>query len=289
MDRSPACPVFASTVVLLRPSPAGPEVLLVRRHGASGFMGGATVFPGGKVDPADVAADREEGDGGRLAALRELHEESRVLLARTASGTPVAPADAEEFAARVERARVGRRLPAGAWHAELAARAWVAAADELFHFARWVTPDFEPRRFDTAFFAALAPDGQVAAFDGHETTHAHWARPCDAVAEHLAGGEVLLPPPTLDTLHRLADAAASRGLADAASIRALLRDWAAGGPPRPIDPVLVTDDPDGPCLVLPGDPRHPRADGAGFALRRFRLRADGRFERRVLARQPGGQ
>jgi 8-oxo-dGTP pyrophosphatase MutT (NUDIX family) len=73
-----AAPRPASTVVLLRPSAAGFEVFLVRRHHDIAFMGGAHVFPGGRVDDADIAADEETRH--RRAAVRELREETGVTL-----------------------------------------------------------------------------------------------------------------------------------------------------------------------------------------------------------------
>jgi 8-oxo-dGTP pyrophosphatase MutT (NUDIX family) len=68
----------ASTVVLLRPSASGFEVFLVRRHDTVAFMGGAHVFPGGRVDDSDIA--EEEAMRHRLAAVRELEEEAGVRI-----------------------------------------------------------------------------------------------------------------------------------------------------------------------------------------------------------------
>ena len=62
----------AATLILLRDSPAGPEVLLVKRNPEQRFMGGAWVFPGG-------ATHREDADEVQTA-LRELEEEAGISL-----------------------------------------------------------------------------------------------------------------------------------------------------------------------------------------------------------------
>src|SRR6478672_243579 len=110
----PANPRPAATVVVLRDSSAGPEVFMVRRHEGTAFMGGAHVFPGGRVDAADGDADAGWCDGidhaiGQLrgmppaealayhvAAARELFEEAGVLLARHPGGDFVSLADAAD-------------------------------------------------------------------------------------------------------------------------------------------------------------------------------------------------
>ena len=97
-DAFVADPRPAATVVLLRDSAHGPEVFLVRRHESTAFMGGAHVFPGGRVDAADRDGDAAWADGDsspyHVAAARELFEEAGVLLARAANGHFVSLADA---------------------------------------------------------------------------------------------------------------------------------------------------------------------------------------------------
>jgi 8-oxo-dGTP pyrophosphatase MutT (NUDIX family) len=207
-------------VVLLRDGAGGLDVFLVRRHGQSGFMAGATVFPGGKVDAEDALAavhgrnadacaqalqwpDPVQALAWFVAAVRELHEESHVLLARDADGRIATPEQVAQLDGRLDAVREGHRLQAAHWHAALRDLGLAPALDLLVPFARWVTPVAEPRRFDTCFFAAALPAGQTAALDRHETTDAQWMTPTAALHDHAAGGPTLLPPPTQHTLRFL--------------------------------------------------------------------------------------
>lgn len=250
----------AATVVLLRDGDAGLEALLVRRHHKSGFMPGATVFPGGKIDREDQDAtalgrlpslpglSREQARAVLVAAVRELHEEAHVLLAVDARGEGVALADVRAFSQELDAKRQGHRLAAADWHAALRARSWRIDLRGLAVFAHWLTPEVEPRRFDTWFVAAALPAGQAPALDPHETTDLQWFSPAEALARHRAGGEVLLPPPTWHTLQRLQrwrradEACAALG---------------EQGPGPLIMPRFVAEGPDAPANLLPWDPLDP--------------------------------
>ena len=173
---APATPRDAATVMLLRPAGAGAgvEVLMLRRVAAMKFAPGAYVFPGGSVDPADYEAavgwhGPDPGEfGARLgasaemaralvcAAVRETFEEAGVLLAGAPDGGPVADPSGPSWAA--DRAE----LVAGAVTLGelLSRRGLVVRADLLVPWARWITPEGEPRRFDARFFAAALPAGQ---------------------------------------------------------------------------------------------------------------------------------
>jgi 8-oxo-dGTP pyrophosphatase MutT (NUDIX family) len=290
----------AATVVLLRtaagaacmglrPDPC--EVFLLRRHGQTGFMPGATVFPGGKVDAADVGvvvAGRTAADCAHLlqvkvgnaatavfvAAARELHEEAHVLLAVDGAGRPATRDHAQALTAAIDAHRQGHRLAASVWHQELAALGLTVDAAALVPTAHWLTPRAEPRRFDTWFFQAWLPAGQQAELDPHESTDARWMTPRAAVEAHVAGSDVLLPPPTFCTLQALAE-----GVAD---------PWLAPEHCGPcLEPWFATDTQDGPVIALPWDPVHP--DAAAFVaahpmfgpqrVDRFTL-ASGRFCRK---------
>lgn len=268
-------PKRAATVVLLRPLAEAPclglrpercEAFLLRRHGQTGFMPGATVFPGGKVDDADAhahAVGRSAAECARLlrlddpvaalaifvAGIRELHEETHVLLARDASGQPATAAQAAALTAAIDAQRSGHRLAATDWHAALADLALVVDVGALVPFAHWLTPKAEPKRFDTWFFRAWLPAGQVAELDPHESTAADWSTPRAAVQAHDAGGPIVLPPPTYCTLHALAE-----GLDDPAL------DPADCGPR--IEPWFELVGDAGPVIALPWDPQHP--DAAAF-------------------------
>ncbi len=175
----PAVPRDAATVILVRPGAgvSGVEVFLLRRTEALEFAPGACVFPGGSVDerdadpaiadtgwvgPAPAEIGRMLGiSAGRAralvcAAVRETFEESGVLLA--------GPAPAELVADSVVPVEDRQRLLSGSLSlGELLSRHGLALrADLLTPWARWITPEISPRRFDTWFFAAALPPGQLA-------------------------------------------------------------------------------------------------------------------------------
>jgi 8-oxo-dGTP pyrophosphatase MutT (NUDIX family) len=223
---APATPRDAATVMLLRPAAAGAgiEVLMLRRVAAMKFAPGAYVFPGGSVDPADYEAavgwhgpDPAEF-GARLgasaemaralvcAAVRETFEEAGVLLAGAPDGGPVADPSGPSWEA--DRAA----LVAGAVTlAELlSGRGLVLRADLLVPWARWITPEGEPRRFDARFFAAALPAGQRATGHAAESDHIAWLRPGDAI-ESARAGQISMLPPTATTLHDFAVAGAVDG------------------------------------------------------------------------------
>ena len=220
---APAAPRDAATVILVRSGPAADEVevFLLRRTKALEFAPGACVFPGGSVDERDAdPAIAEEGwvgpvpaDLGRLlgikaeraralvcAAVRETFEESGVLLAGP-SPTELVPASA---ALAEERYRL---LDGSLSLRELLGRHRLAVrADLLTPWARWITPEISPRRFDTWFFAAALPDGQLAglaAAGPGESDSGAWWRP-SAALEAARAGEITLLPPTAVTLAELA-------------------------------------------------------------------------------------
>lgn len=171
-------PTPAATIILCRPRPSsaqpagGFEVLLVKRHGNSGFMAGAHVFPGGRVDDADY-----EGDDA-------LADRARALLdgmdARTARGFVNA-------ALRETLEEAGIRV----------------SARDLKPWSWWITPAEEPKRFDTRFFICEVPSRTDAKIDDHEAVAFAWFTPKDALAAYERG-EIVLAPPTLCTLEDLA-------------------------------------------------------------------------------------
>lgn len=225
----------AATVVLLRDGADGPEALLMRRHGASGFVPGAWVFPGGRVDPADgdpVLADRSRGLSPDpvpaasfwMAAVREAFEETGVLLARPgASGDdvdgwmPDAASDPEVEAVRrtlmddeATLVDVVIRLDA------------VIDVGPMVHAAHWVTPVVEPRRYDTHFFVAVIPDGREARPDPREMVDAAWLAPPAALARFEAG-ELPMVFPTVKTLEALAGFGSAAAVLDGFRDRAVER------------------------------------------------------------------
>lgn len=198
-QREPAVPRPAATVLLLRDTPAGLEVLMTRRSATASFAPGAYVFPGGGIDPADaqahdIAARRPtQGDEAltqAIAAIRESFEELGLLLARHADGRP---ADAADVAA------LDRHVP---FAAQCRERGLVLAADHVYLLAHWITDRDLPRRFDVPFLVARMPAGQSPVADEAEQFEPAWVRPADALARHEAGGFFMIFP-TIRTLERL--------------------------------------------------------------------------------------
>ncbi len=254
----PAIP--AATVVLLRGAPDGWETLLLERHAATAFAGGATVFPGGRVEPGDatVAADPELADGfddldpvdaaARVAAAREAFEEADVLL----GDGPLIDL--------VTRAVWRTRLNAGegAWADFLAQTGTRLDAAALVPFAHWVPPAAAPiaRRFDTRFYLTRLPDGAAADPDGREAVAAQWTTPAAALARADAG-MIGLVFPTRRNLERLAQYA---------SLDLLLAATAARAPTR-IQPAIVSRA-DGDWITIPADADYPVTEEPLTAVRR---------------------
>ena len=245
-------------------------------------MGGAHVFPGGRVDDADYVQDAERWCDGvpdavarmrgraedqavafHVAAVRELFEEAGVLLARDAGG--IVPIDG----GRGKRFSFCRRqmLDHGLTMRDLAEREQVRLAiDALALFGHWVTPEIETRRFDTYFFFAVAPDVQEAAHDERETTQGTWMAPEKALDRCLSG-DLALPPPTWTTLRSLSRC---RSVEDAWA-------WAQSQPVARVQP-CVTERGDGARIIaLPGDPLCPAVEGFDPEEKRFLLE-DGRWK-----------
>ena len=280
MTPVPARP--ASTVVLVRPAPAAFDVFLVRRHDNIAFMGGAHVFPGGRVEALDDDADAERWCDGverartrlpgrspadsvafHVAAIRELFEEAGVLLARDARGEPVSiHADVRPRFEGYRRELIEGTLTLP----RIAERERLRLAlDSLAAFAHWVTPEIETKRFDTYFFLAVAPDGQDAAHDEGESTAGIWLTPEEATTRSLHGG-LLLPPPTWTTLRSLARCRSVGGA----------WEWADAQPVATVRPRVNTLEDGTREILLPGDPGVPFVEGFAATETRFLLK-EGRW------------
>jgi 8-oxo-dGTP pyrophosphatase MutT (NUDIX family) len=236
--------------MLLRDAPGSGalEVFLQRRVAAMAFAAGMTVFPGGGIDAGDRPdpARWHGPDAGWwaqrfgqpvdvagalvVAAVRETFEECGVLLAGPG---PVDATARDDLAAR------RRTLPE-----VLAAAGLVLRADLLAPWARWVTPESEPRRYDTAFFVARLPEGQEADARTTEAVEAAWWTP-QAALDAARRAELRLLPPTEHTLGELA------GYPDTASVTEAVHSRAV----RTYRPLLARDsgrlvvtDPDRPEL-----------------------------------------
>lgn len=222
--RSPAPPRDAATVVLLRDPPVAntaggrpvppsgrPEVYLLRRHDRMAFAAGMAVFPGGAVDERDRAASfgsdawsgpSEDAWAERLgcdvptarglvcAAVRETFEESGVMLAGPDAASAVADTTDDAWEADRE-ALVANEVSLAE---VLAQRRLVLRTDLMRAWAHWITPAFEPRRYDTRFFVAVLPPGQRTRDVSTESEAVAWLRPADALAAVEAGELGMLPP-----------------------------------------------------------------------------------------------
>lgn len=289
LDRDPAAPRDAATIVLVRPADEGIEVFCVERSKESRFLGGAIVFPGGKLDAGDgedawtalttpprlparsevVPFTRDEAHLRALtvAACRETLEEAAMLhVTPRAPGADATVTQDELFALRARLAS-----EAGALRAFLGERRLRLDLEALHPLARWVTPEAEARRYDARFFVALAPPGQIGAHDEHETMASFWASPSE-VLRRWEAGEVQVAPPTHRTLALLAACASTDAVLALAASSCL----------DPICPRLVRQA-DGSAetlaLTLPGDPEHDvreaRVPGPSrYVLRGERWRAE---------------
>jgi 8-oxo-dGTP pyrophosphatase MutT (NUDIX family) len=256
-------PKDAATVIPVRQADGGAEIFGVVRNPRSGFLGGALVFPGGKVDPSDASVALGFVETDALRILAEAPEKMRALLVAALRESleevglmPVA-ADAGAIAA------ARQALAGGQPFAEIVARL-APRVDALVPFARWVTPRAEARRFDARFFLMSADDCPAPSVDGHETVAGDWAT-AGAWIERFHAGAVQLAPPTLRVLELLAPC---RTVTEAL---ALARDQSL----LPICPEFVAGDP--PMLTLPGDPLHPIRERRVAGSTRFAL-LDGRFQ-----------
>ena len=230
-----AAPRPATTVLLLRPSQPGDagsplEVFMVVRHHQIDSFSGALVFPGGKLEEADGDPRLKARCGGadkiddaelkfRVAGVREAFEECGVLLARK----------------RGQRALIGAADLKGIeerWRAKLAkdeasivdmveAEDLEIATELMTPYAHWITPTFVPKRFDTWFFLAEAPEDQIALHDGSESTDSVWIGPQEAIEEAKAGKRTLVHA-TTKNLELLAEGKTVAGAISAASARKIV-------------------------------------------------------------------
>lgn len=246
--REPATARRAATVVLLRSSPGtGFEVYAQRRAATMAFAPNLYVFPGGTVDPRDASADvgwfgpapgawaarlgLPEADARAVlcAAVREVFEECGVLLAGPDATTVVGDVSGEEW----EAARLALLAREVGLAELLAARGLAVRADLLQAWSRWLTPEFEPRRYDTFFFLARLPEAQRTRDVGGEAEHTLWLHPSEAA-------RLPMLPPTAYTFLQLA----AYSTLDSALAAGSDHDLTTAVMPR------IRFDPDGGALVV---------------------------------------
>jgi len=252
----------AATVIVVRDGDDGAmQVCMLGRNLESEFTRGAYVFPGGAVDEEDRHADLEPICEGRsdpeasallgiesgglafwVAAVRECFEEAGLLLAYGEDGKLVRLEehdDVETFAAHRRAVDSGeRRL------AEVCAEEGLRlAVDAIHYFSHWITPEGQPRRYDTRFFVARAPEAQEALHDEVETIASAWITPADALARFEAG-DLELMPPTMVTLRQIGRFERADDLLAAAAATTDI----------PVMEPRVVKDQGGIRILLPGDP-----------------------------------
>ena len=252
-------PRDSASVVMLRDGAHGLEVLLMRRHADSAVLGGAYVFPGGKVDAADASADMlarldqppallhaRLGEPGLtaqqaaaffVAAAREAAEESGLLLLQRGNDE-IALHSADACA----RLRQGESLAA-----LLAAHGARLDTDALAPWSRWITPrrpSVMNKRFDTRFFLAAAPPAQQTQIDDFEVTEARWLTPRAALQQYRAHEIDMAPPQIVSLLHLMQYRDVAHAMADARSRTPPLIE------PQPVETAETR------VLCYPGDAEH---------------------------------
>ena len=220
-DPAPVRP--AATVMIVRDTAgqeavgASPvEVFLLRRVASMAFAPSTIVFPGGGVDSRDgvalpwagpgvfewsvrLGADEDSTRMLVVAAVREVFEECGVLFASTTEDGPLVDVSSPEWQ-QVRAGLVARELSLSD---VLLRHGLCLRTDLLRAHAHWVTPVFEPRRFDTRFFVALMPEGRAIDGDTSEADHSGWFDPAAVLADYADGRAIVLPP-TLVCLEDLA-------------------------------------------------------------------------------------
>lgn len=261
---------------------------MVQRHAKSRFMADRFVYPGGKLDAADCtpcaaqridgrtpseiqaafgeaslrgSAQREEqeyeeylGSGLFLAGIRETFEEAGILLARRKDEPHLIDLTSDPGVARrfqTHRQQLNRGELALSTLAER--EDLIFPLDRIAYFAHWITPLNAPKRYDTRFFIALAPEHQRPLHDAMETTDSTWIRPQDAIQANQTG-TFQLAPPTIYTLMQLSEFDSARAALD----------WAIAHRPPTILPHMQQRG-DDIFLLLPGDPDYP-ADQPGYEM-----------------------
>ena len=217
---------------------------MLRRVSTMEFAPRMMVFPGGGVDPRDadpglpwagsspaewaqsLSADEATARELVVAAVREGFEECGVLLAGPDADSVVGDVSGSQWQAERE-ALLSREVSLAQM---LIRRGLVLRSDLLRVRAHWITPEFEPKRYDTRFFAARLPTGQVADDQTSEADHADWTDPARLLRDYATGSALMLPPTVVCVEQVAAAGSAAEFLAAEVSM-------------APITPVLVqTDD-----------------------------------------------
>lgn len=245
-------PRRASTVMLVRDGDRGPEVFMLRRVAGMAFAANMMVFPGGGVDPRDGEPDlpwagpspaewaarlgcsEAEAQMYVAAAVREVFEECGVLLASATPDGRLADVSGPQWRG-VRDGLINREL---SLHQVLDDAGFLLRADLMHVKAHWLTPEFEPRRFDTWFFAAVMPEHQEADGETSEADEAMWVVPEDLLEAYAAGTALMLPP-TVVCVEEVRDAASAV-------------DFVTHADALPLVMPEIVSTPDGPAMRIDG-------------------------------------
>lgn len=222
-------PRHASTIIVVRDGADGIEAYLMRRQTSMAFAAGMYVFPGGGMHPGDVtdevpwagpsptewaarlACDESLARGLVVAAVRETFEETGVLLAGPDESTVLS----DTSGPAMQAARVTLEAGERGFGDFLLDQGLVLRSDLIGAWAHWITPTFEPRRYDTRFFVAALPAGQRVGEMSREADHASWM-PLTEVLARVEAGEAAMMPPTVVACREVAEHSAGTVLAAAA-------------------------------------------------------------------------
>ncbi|MGZ8258931.1 MAG: MBL fold metallo-hydrolase, partial [Caldimonas sp.] len=272
----PRPPRPAATIVVLRDGRDGVEVLLSRRAERGDHNSGAWVFPGGIVEPGDALAHAacdgpsEEQASARLGlasggldyyvtAIRECFEESGLLFAR-AGGPSLVDLDGDD-AARLSPWRTALHRGERSIADFCAVEGLRLAVDRIVYLSHWLTPLGRPKRFDTRFFIAAAPQAQTAAHDGTELVEQLWIAPTEALARSATLRLLTPTQKTLETIGRFATVAEAMA-------------WAVAPRQVPLVMPRVASGRDGLRPVMPDEPAWAelgRIDPAGHGKESYDL------------------
>lgn len=196
----------ASTVLIIRDGVSGLEVFMVVRHHQIDFAAGALVFPGGKVDKSDYdkklnqhLCEEETSDKEnipfKIAAIRECFEEANVLFAKNKDGREIIGAD-KLF--KLKKWRDEFINKSTSMYEFASSENMFFSIDVLIPFSHWVTPEKMPKRFDTRFYIAVAPEGHDGKHDGNETVDSVWINPQQALDDCLSKKRTIIFPTRLN-------------------------------------------------------------------------------------------
>ena len=208
-EKKPSTPLPAATIMLLREQAEELQVFMVVRHHQIDFASGALVFPGGKVDDQDFdeallphlkgVHDDRDMRAIQVSAIREAYEECGILLAYEGDSSDLIGAERLSTLDHCRAELNDGSLPLLDF---LQRENLTLACDLLVHFAHWITPPMMPKRFDTHFYLAVAPDDQLAVHDGYESVDSVWISPSEAMADAEAGKRTVIFP-TLRNMEKL--------------------------------------------------------------------------------------